>query len=302
MAAGGLNKLNHAELREFGQLYRQTAADLSTVLEDRSSAQLAQYLNQLLGRGHNLLYMGHRPSLRGVRDFFVVTYPAIFHQTLLSTTLATALFFAAAIAGWVVTAQDPAFAHRVLGPDMVATIERHEMWTHSLVAMKPVAASQITTSNLSVAFAAAAGGITVVGTLLVMIFNGLLLGVVGAATAAAGMALPLWSFVAPHGSLELPAIFLAGGAGVELARGLLFPGLLPRRISLAQAGGRAVRLMLGAVPLLLVAGTIEGFFSASAAPVALKFSLGGVLLACLLTYLFGRWSTTGSGPSPADTH
>jgi uncharacterized membrane protein SpoIIM required for sporulation len=99
------------------------------------------------------------------------------------------------------------------------------------------------------------------------------------------MALSFWSFVAPHGALELPAILIAGGSGLELARGLLFPGLLPRRESLAQAGGRAARLLLGTVPILLIAGMIEAFFSPSSAPVALKFAVAGVLFATLLTWL-----------------
>src|SRR6202035_4888989 len=109
---------------------------------------------------------------------------------------------------------------------------------------------------------------------------------VGAATAHAGMALQLWSFVAPHGVLELPSIFIAGGAGLEIARGLLFPGLLPRRDSLVQAGTRASQLLLGTIPLLVIAGLIEGFFSPSAAPISMKFALSAVLLAALLSYLF----------------
>ena len=78
----------------------------------------------------------------------------------------------------------------------------------------------------------------------------------------------------------------AGGAGLEIARGLLFPGLLPRQKSLAEAGGRAARLLLGTIPMLVVAGVIEGFYSPSNAPVAMKFLLAGVLFVALLTYLF----------------
>jgi uncharacterized membrane protein SpoIIM required for sporulation len=112
------------------------------------------------------------------------------------------------------------------------------------------------------------------------------------------MALSLWSFVVPHGSLELPAIFVAAGAGLEIARGLLFPGLLPRRASLAYAGGRATKLVLGAIPMLLVAGLIEGFFSATDTPVAMKFALGGLLFAALTAYLSSARrvpTTKGSG-------
>jgi uncharacterized membrane protein SpoIIM required for sporulation len=170
---------------------------------------------------------------------------------------------------------------------MMETIEQRRMWTDSVVTIKPLASSAIMTNNLTVAFTAFAMGITAgLGTIWMMIVNGLLIGVIGAATWRAGMALQLWSFVAPHGVLELPAIFIAGGAGLEIARGLLFPGLLSRRDSLARAGGRATQLLLGTIPLLVIAGVIEGFFSPSGAPVAMKFVLATVLFLALLSYLF----------------
>jgi len=285
-AQSGLSRLNGAELQELGLLYRQTASDLSTVVEDRSSAQLAAYLNHLLGRSHNLLYMGQRPAHRGIVSFYRDVYPCLFRELLPLTALATGLFLIAGLAGWAVTARDPGFAHLLLGPAMMDSIERRQMWTDSVVAVKPVASSFITTNNLSVAFTTFALGITGAGTVWMMIFNGLMLGVVGEATWHAGMALSLWSFVAPHGVLELPAICIAGGAGFEIARGLLFPGMLPRRESLARAGSRAVRLLLGTIPLLLIAGTIEAFFSPTKAPVAAKFSLAAVLFVALIVYLF----------------
>jgi uncharacterized membrane protein SpoIIM required for sporulation len=170
---------------------------------------------------------------------------------------------------------------------MMETIEQRKMWTESIVTVKPLASSGIMTNNLSVSFTTFAMGISAgIGTIWMMMLNGLLIGVIGAATWKAGMAVQLWSFVAPHGVLELPAIFIAGGAGLEIARGLLFPGLLPRKVSLAQAGGRGARLLLGTIPMLVVAGIIEGFFSPSHAPVAMKFTLAAVLFLCLLAYLF----------------
>ena len=292
-----LAHLQHAELQELGLLYRQTASDLSVVSQDSTNRQLAGYLNQLLARSHNLVYAGRQTNASGLLAFYRDTFPRIFRETLPLTLLGTAIFVVAGIAGWAVTMRDPGFAHRVLGPQMMDTIERREMWTHSVVAMKPVAASAITTNNLGVSFATFASGITVVGPIWMMLLNGAMIGVVGAATYKAGMALALWSFVAPHGSLELPAIFIAAGAGLEIARGLLFPGLLPRKASLVRAGGRASKLVLGTIPLLLVAGLIEGFFSATNAPLPMKFVLCGVLVAALAAYLFGtaRRVTTGSG-------
>ncbi len=198
-------------------MYRQTASDLAAVLEDKSSAQLAVYLNQLLGRSHNLIYMGRRPPAggiaRGVVAFYRDAWPRIFRETLPRTLFAVAIFAFAMAAGWAVTIHDPGFAHRLLSPQMMDSIERREMWTHSVLTVQPLAASAITTNNLTVAFTTYALGITVIGTIWMMLLNGLLIGVVGAATWHAGMAMSLWSFVAPHGVLELPAIFIAGGAG-----------------------------------------------------------------------------------------
>ncbi|MGO9642915.1 MAG: stage II sporulation protein M [Candidatus Acidiferrales bacterium] len=285
----GVRTLSHSELQELGLLYRQTASDLATVREDATSKQLAAYLNQLLGRAHNLVYMGGKPKVSGLIGFYRDTYPAIFRSVWRQTALATIICFVTGIAAWLVTIHDPAFASRLLGPEMMQTIERREMWTKSIVTIKPLASSAIMTNNLIVAFTTFALGITAgIGTIWMLFVNGLLIGVIGAATWRAGMALQLWSFVAAHGVLELPAIFISGGAGLEIARGMLFPGLLPRRDSLAQAGGRASRLLLGTVPMLIVAGVIEGFVSPSDLPVWMKFSLAAVLFALLVTYL--SWS------------
>jgi uncharacterized membrane protein SpoIIM required for sporulation len=283
----GIASLSHNDLKELGLLYRQTASDLATVREDVSNRQLTVYLNQLLGRSHNLIYMGQKPRVNALVRFYRDTYPQVFRETLPLTFMAFIIVLVTMVGAWAVTLRDPAFAYRLLGPQMIESIEQQHMWTDSIVTIKPLASSGIMTNNLSVSFSLFALGITGgLGTIWMLGVNGLLLGVIGAATARAGMALQLWSFVAPHGALELPAIFIAGGAGLEIARGLLFPGLLSRRDSLERSGGRATRLLLGTIPMLVVAGVIEGFFSPSAAPVAMKFGLGAVLLAALTTYLF----------------
>jgi uncharacterized membrane protein SpoIIM required for sporulation len=282
----GVGALDHNDLQELGLLYRQTASDLAIAREDITSAQLTAYLNSLLGRAHNLIYMGNKPKVAGIVRFYSETYPRIFRELWPQTLLAFAIFAITGVAAFILTMCDPTFAHRLLGTRMMETIEKREMWTHSIVTIKPLAASSIMTNNLSVAFATFAFGITAgIGTVWMMVLNGLLIGVIGAATLKAGMAGQLWTFVVPHGVLELPAIFIAGGAGFEIARGMLFPGLLPRRESLARAGGRAAQLLLGTIPMLIVAGVIEGFLSPSETAAPLKFLFGAVMFAALVTYL-----------------
>jgi uncharacterized membrane protein SpoIIM required for sporulation len=285
----GIRSLDRGELRELGLLYRQAASDLAVLRADTSSVHFARYLNQLLARAHNTIYSGKKTSAVSILHFFRDTYPAVFRRNLPYCLLAVVLFVVGALAGCVLTLQDPDFQLKVLGSQMVETIRRREMWTHSVVAIKPLASSAIMTNNLSVAFTTFAAGITAgLGTIYMIVFNGVLIGVIGAACYLSGMSLQLWSFVAPHGVLELPAIFIAAGAGLRLAAGLLFPGVLPRRESLARAGREAVQLLLGCVPVLFVAGIIEAFLSPTELAVPMKFLFAAAMFTLLLFYLFGH--------------
>jgi len=287
-AKDGLKSLTRSELQELSLLYRQTAADLAAIREDRGSVHFARYVNQLLVRAHNTIYSGRRASPKTIFSFFWDTYPSTFRRNLKHCLLSVLIFLVAGAVGAGLTYQDPDFKVKILGPEMVETIDRHEMWTHSIVGIKPLASSAIMTNNMSVSFTTFAFGITAgVGTIYMMAFNGLKIGVIGMACHLSGMSLQFWSFVAPHGVLELPAIFIAGGAGLRIAQGLLFPGILPRRESLARAGLEAVQLVLGTIPILIIAGLIEAFVSPTGLPIPLKFSMAGALFVLLAAYLFG---------------
>src|SRR5437773_11343541 len=173
----------------------------------------------------------------------------------------------------------------------------------------PVVASTILTHSVQVAFFAFAFGITAgIGTLLLLTLNGLFFGAVLGLFANYGLAGWLLTFVAGHGVLELTAIFIAGGAGLLVARGLIAPGDLTRRDALVLAGRRAARLVAAAVLLLCLAGTIEGLLSASDAAPAYQFAVSAasaVLLACYLasgwTYLRSRASAAGPAAATAAT-
>lgn len=298
-----ISALRPEELQELALLYRQIASDLSTVREDAASTQLTTYLNRLLGRAHNLIYMGRRASTGGIWTFYKDTFPAVFRETFADSFAAFTVFVVAAVVGALLGFADPSFLRHFLGAGMMNTIEQHKMWTDSIVTIKPLASSEILTNNISVSFATFALGITAgIGTIYMMLVNGILIGVIGVACFRENMSLSLWSFVAAHGVLELPAIFIAGGAGLGIARGMLFPGNLPRRMSLVIAGARSVRLVLGTIPMLIIAGLVEGFISPSAIPVGLKFALSALLGSLLVLYLRRKpsnSSTTATVRSPA---
>jgi uncharacterized membrane protein SpoIIM required for sporulation len=285
--ASGLGQLSRAELQEMALLYRQVAADLSVLRQDSTSRTYTQYVNQLLARAHHIIYSGRKTNLRTLFLFLRDEYPAIFQRQIGYVAASLLVSVAFGVLGAVLTTVRPEFMRHFVGPEMIATMERHEMWTKSVVSVAPMASSWIMTNNLTVSFVTFAGGIVFgLGTFLALFQNGIMLGVIGAACHHYDMSLALWSFVAAHGSLELPSIIIAGGAGFRLGHAMLFPGALRWKESVARGGIEATRLVSGIIPLLVIAGTLEGFFSPSAAPVWLKFTVGGMLFALLNLWLF----------------
>jgi uncharacterized membrane protein SpoIIM required for sporulation len=283
----GLAQLSRAELQEMALLYRQVAADLSVLRQDATARTYADHVNQLLARAHHIIYSGKKATLASIFRFLRDEYPAIFQRQLRYVGLSLAVSVAWGLLGAVITSARPEFMRHFVGPAMISTMERHEMWTKSVVTVAPMASSYIMTNNLTVSFVTFAGGIVFgLGTFWFLYRNGMMLGVIGAACHQYGMSIALWSFVAPHGSLELPAILIAGGAGFRLGHAMLFPGALRWKDSVARGGIEATRLVSGIIPMLIIAGILEGFFSPSHAPVWLKFTVGGLLFTLMLIWLF----------------
>jgi len=285
--ASGLDQLSRAELQEMALLYRQVAADLSVLRQDSTSRAYAQHVNQLLARAHHIIYSGRKTNLLTLVRFLRDQYPAIFQRQIGFVVASLLISVGFGLLGAAITTARPEFMRHVVGPEMIATMERHEMWTNSVVSVAPLASSAIMTNNILVSFVTYAGGIVFgVGTLWFLFTNGIMLGVIGAACHHYEMSLALWSFVAPHGSLELPSILIAGAAGLRIGHSMLFPGSLRWKESVARGGVEATQLVSGIIPLLVIAGTFEGFFSPSQAPIWLKFTVGALLFTLLNLWLF----------------
>lgn len=297
--AHSVKSLSPAELRDFGLLYRQAASDLSAARADHSSRTLEQYLNRLVGRAHNFVYSGRRVSPASLWQFFAHGYPRLLRRLSGYVLLATTITVITAALGVAITLVRPSFGVMMLGADRVADLEHNKIWTEGILSEKPQASSGIMTNNITVCFFTFAGGITAgLFTLYSLFNNGLMLGTIATVCAQHHMSLSLWSFIAAHGALELPAIMLAGGAGLRLGAGILFPGLLRRRDSVAVAGVEAVQLVSGTIPLLIVAGTLEAFLSPTHIPVAIKFAVGALLFTALCWWLGEGGRKLAGSPTP----
>jgi uncharacterized membrane protein SpoIIM required for sporulation len=148
------------------------------------------------------------------------------------------------------------------------------------------------THNIRVAFLAfSLGALTIAGGLLLLFYNGVILGAVAASYILDGVPLFFFAWVGPHGALELPAIVFGGAAGLVAGRALLMPGSLSRAASMRRALPSVWRIMIGTALTLVLAGLIEGSFSQFSArtfPYEAKITAAALLFIGLMTYLFLR--------------
>lgn len=291
----GLAGLSEAEISTFAALYREASADLARARTYGGSPELLQTLEQLVGAGHNLLYRPPRLGWRDAARWLASGFPALVRRRWRPILLAAALFYLPALLAFGGARLDAGWAREVLPVEMVARAEQGVEREASGVGyvevedvFMPVMASGLIANNVQVTFIAFAGGVLAgVGTLLILVLNGVFLGAVAGLFANHGLSLYLWTFVLPHGVIELTAITIAGGAGLWLGSALILPGRLTRREALQRRGREAVSLLGGTTLLLLVAGLIEGFISPSALPRQAKLLLAGLFAVALGVYLLG---------------
>ena len=288
----GLKSLNSLEIRELASLYRSVSADLARAKTHNFGELLQQDLQRLTSLSYSQIYQGfRRQEWQGVREFYQWGFPATVQRNWAYIALALLIFLVGALVAWWYAWQDPQFIALIVPMELIDQVRNEQkLWMGSILGVEPLASTNIMINNLSVSFKVLAGGLTAgIFTVIILGTNGVLLGAIAALVGQNNLAVPFWAFVFPHGSLELPAIFLAGGAGLLLARALLFPGPYRRRDALKFYGVQAAQLIFGVVPMLVMAGIIEGFFSPSPwIPNPIKYIVGMILLTGLIIYFSRR--------------
>jgi uncharacterized membrane protein SpoIIM required for sporulation len=284
-----IGSLSPDEVRLLGRLYRQATSDLAMAQRDFPRHQVTSYLNQLVGRAHAAIYRDEPLQTNRLVSFALRGFPRVFRKTLPFTLTAAALFLIPALLTGFSSYFMPDSARWLLPVDiqsLIPMVEQKELWIDMPVNERPYISSFIMQNNIRVSFLAFAGGMTAgLMTVWVMILNGLILGGLLGLTAYHGVGWELANFVIGHGVLELSIIFMAGGSGLMLGWAMLRPGLMRRRDALTAAARDAVKLLLGAVPMLVVAGIIEGFISpAENIPAMFKWMVG--ILSGIIFYLY----------------
>lgn len=281
--------LSSNELWELGTLYTAAVSDLSILKSSGIAADLnpeiLNYLNGLVIRVHGAIY--RKPPFQWglFREFFTSGFPQAIRTSVVYVLLSAGLFWGFCLMGFILGVAEPGFVELVVPETIIEVVEHGEVWFKDLHTIAPLASSALMTHNISVTFFAVAAGMTFgVGTVYLLALNGLLLGTVAGLCYSHDLSVEFWSFVLPHGSLELSAIVIAGAAGLVLGHALIDPGPHRRADYLAIRGREVGKLALGCVPLLVCAGFIEAFLSPSPLPAWLKFLFAGLSFSTLVTY------------------
>jgi uncharacterized membrane protein SpoIIM required for sporulation/uncharacterized RDD family membrane protein YckC len=299
----GLKALGEAGVRDFVAEYRALSVDLArlqTAARGQSGEELF-YLGRLVAGAHNLLYQEKRSSVNDVLRFIAVDVPREVRRSVVPIGIAAAFLFGPAVIAFTAVVRNPAVAPVFIptgmldrAEDGVQRAKSGEGYIPDPQVFRPVMASEIIANNVQVTFAAFGFGVTAgIGTLLLLLLNGVSLGGVLGLYQSKGILTLLLAFVAPHGVLELSAVCIAGGAGLLIAAALILPGERTRRAALAENSRRAMRLIAGSTLFLIVAGSIEGMVSPIPYwPLSLKLIVAAFTAVMMYVYLRG-----GAGPT-----
>ncbi|HEX8178757.1 MAG TPA: stage II sporulation protein M [Pyrinomonadaceae bacterium] len=298
-----LRRLDREEVRELGRIYRRTSSDLAIARAESRDPRLVNYLNSLVIRAHGRIYRAESAEGRQrIRQFFARDLPRTFRRTWRYTALAALFFWVFFVAGFIGTMRDADFSELtgVSAEWRAENTDAQERWWLEANKANQIAAAGIATNNIGVTFYAFAWGALVgIGSLYIMAMNGAQVGAVLALTYRANYGNELLTFMVGHGVVELSCIFFAGGAGLMLGSAILMPGDLSRFDALLLRTREAMHLVVACIPLLAIAGTIEGFISPAPINPGFKFSIAVLTGIALYTYLLlaGREAEDSEQPA-----
>jgi uncharacterized membrane protein SpoIIM required for sporulation len=282
---------------ELGALYRAAAADLALVRREWPGDPLQARLETLVGRARHLVY--DATTGRGsLRTFFGTTYwrrVAERPGLLLAAWVLLLVPMGLAVV-WGVT--DPVAAAGMVPEPFRNATEPTGGDLGIPVVEQAASASAIFTNNIRVTFLAFAGGVLAgLGTAFVLVYNGTTIGAVWGLAVDAGAGLPFVELVAPHGVLELSCIAVTAAAGLRMGWALIEPGTVRRGEALRSQAGRAVELVLGTMPWLVLAGLVEGFVTPAGPGLAGAVAVGLCLGAAYWALVWWRGVAAHRPPS-----
>lgn len=251
---------------KLNELFVQITDDLSYSRTFYPNRSVRVYLNGLAQRVFFTIYRTRQSPAGRLFSFWTDELPRLVYESRRSFRLAFWLFVFAFMIGVISAAMDPEFSTIILGEDYVdMTIENIESGDPMAVYKQRGQFGMslgITINNIFVAFMTfVMGAFFVIGSIAILIRNAVMVGVFQYFFIERGLFLESFLTIWIHGTLEISAIIIAGAAGITMGKGLVFPGTYRRMQSFQQSARRGVKIMIGIVPIFIIAGFIEGYLT-----------------------------------------
>lgn len=278
-------RLGGADADELLRLYQATSAHLSLLRSTGPESGLSASLSATLAQARTRFTGARSNFLEDLAKFFVVALPAALFR-IRWLTLACGIVFCVigcAYAWWIGTSPE---ALRAVASE--AEVRRYvEEDFIDYYSENPAAsfAGAVWTNNAWISAQAVALGITGFWVPMILLANAQGVGVAAGIFAAVGKADVFFSYILPHGLMELTAVFVACAAGLRIFWAMVSPGARTRSRAVAAEGRSMITVALGMVLVLFVSGLVEGFVTPSALPVWAKISIGAAVLAAFWAYV-----------------
>ena len=283
----GVNGLDASQIKDFAGLYRNISHHLSYARTYFEGSNIVAYLNQLIGASHNYIFTREEKGLVGFKSYLTKGLPLSLRENRGYIYSAFLIFMAGFFFCLVFILNMPEYGDfffpGVNASDLNLNPAGDDSWSYTLLS------SFIMVNNIRVSFLAFALGVTAgIGTVYVLFYNGMVIGALTAVVIAGNASMSRYfAMLLPHGFIELTAIFISGGAGLLIGKGMLVPGNMKRKDSLIKNAKQAAYLIPCIIMMLIVAGIIEGFFT----PLAINhwFKLVFAFLTLGLMFLYYRF-------------
>lgn len=283
------------------KVYRQVCHHLALARARNYSAALEDRLNRLALAGHRALYASSARGVSGLWRFFAQTFPRSVRANWVSVALVAVLLYGPIAGMTAAIYASPPLAYSVMSPQQARAMEQMYDESNRRIGARESASDFLmfgfyVFNNIGIAFRTFAAGVLAgIGTIYVVVMNGVHIGAVFGHLGSAGYGGTLWPFVIGHGALELNGIVLAGAAGLKLGWSFFAPGRRSRRDALRHAANDTMPIVYGFTAMLLLAAFVEAFWSSTTwPPDALKYSVGTALWVLVLAYFAFAGRVRGS--------
>ena len=284
-----LDKRNRVHPDEVSDLFINLTDDLAYSRTYFPDAKATQYLNQLTQKAHRVIYQNQPISKNRIKTFWVSEFPLLIYASLKEIFVSFIILAVSVLIGVISNKYDSGFTRVILGDSYVNMSLSNIQKGDPLAVYKSMNQVDmflgITLNNIKVSFLAFALGIlTPIGTGFIILQNGVMLGTFHSFLAEQGFLLPSIATIWVHGTYEIFAITVAGGAGIVIGNSIIFPKTYSRIESFRRGAVRGSKMVIGLIPVFIIAGFLEGFVTRyTHAPYVVRF---GIILVSLISIIY----------------